>query len=139
MVWAARAGHTLMLRSGPQYKEHLHFILNDPIDFEEEPTQSCLLVCATTIYDLNKCDQTCVLAANCHRFVQHQSYVPFHWAEVRRAAELEKLVADRVFRDHDPIDAAFVRRLVAGMIDSPRTSRRHKAHARLVWAQISGA
>lgn len=133
MVWAARVGSTLMLRSGPQYKEHVHFILNDPMDFEEEPTQSCILVCATTVYDINKCDQTCILPVDCHRFVTHESYVPYHWAEIRRAAELEKLVSDKTFRDHDPVDIPFVRRLLSGMIDSPRTSRRNKGHARRAW------
>ncbi len=136
MAWVAQLGSTLMLRSGPWYKEHLHFVLNDPMDFYEEATQSCLVVCATTVYEPDKCDQTCILPGRCHKFIGHDSYVPYHWAEVRRAVELEALVTNKVFRDHEPVDVAFVRRLVSGMIDSPRTSRRHKRHAKQVWAVL---
>lgn len=121
-----------MLRSGAGYFEHLHFVLNDPFDFDGEPTQSCLLVSATTIKD-DRFDGSCVLSADCHRFITHDSYVAFHFTEVRRASELERLVSQGVFREHDPVDMAFVKRLLACMLDSPRASRRYKSYAKQIW------
>jgi len=125
-----------MLRSGPAYDEHLHFVLSDPADFAGHASQSCILVWATTIYGGNRHDKTCLLDAGCHPFIKHPSYVPFAMAEVRRAADLEKLVQNGSFRAHHPIDAKFVRRLLASMIDSPRTSRLNKCFANQVWASF---
>ena len=127
MTWKAEVGSTIMLRSGVLYKEHVHFILNDPMDFDGCPSQSCMLVCATTIHN-DKFDPTCVLkpGPDIHPFVTGPSYVPFRFADVRRASELEAMVAAKTFRSHKSVDLPFVRHLLTCLILSPRASRLHK-------------
>lgn len=135
MTWKAAVGSTLMLRSGIAYKEHLHFVLNDPLDFAGCPTQSCILVSATTIYPDQKHDDTCVLGENSHPFIKVPSYVPFNFAIVCKAAEIEQLVENGTYRAHEAVGIRLVRHLLTCMMLSPRTSRLHKKFA----AQIEKA
>jgi len=130
MTWKAVVGSTIMLRSGIANKEHLHFILNDPMDFHGGPKQACMLVNATSIHT-EKHDATCVLqpGPKIHRAITAPSYIAFSMAEIRLATELEQLVAKNTFRSHDPVDVQFVRYLLNCMLLSPRTSRLHKRYA----------
>ena len=96
---------------------------------------SCLLLNITSV--VPKCDETCVLDVGAHPFVTGRSFVGYRWAKVERAAELERRVADGVYRQHQPADIALVKRMVACMEDSPRTSGEMRKIAKIVWASLA--
>ncbi len=137
MTWTATAGSTLMLPSGAGFTEHIHFVLNDPLDFQGYAPQSCMLVWASTITKEGAYDQSCPLADGCHPFINRPSYVPFAMVDIRPAADLEKRVAEKIFRASQPVDITFIRRLVSSLIASPRASRLHKKFANQVWDELA--
>jgi hypothetical protein len=139
MTWKAEVGSTIMLRSGIGNKEHLHFVLNDPMDFPGGQKNACMLVNATSIHT-DRHDPSCVLlpSAKMHRAITGPSYIAFSLAEIRIASELEKLVAINTFRPHDPVSIQFIRHLLNCMHLSPRTSRLHKGYAEQIEKSLEG-
>lgn len=129
-----------MMRSPANNIEHLHFVLHDPLDFPfpEYPRQSCLLVSATTIR-APRYDDTCVLEPGCHVFITDSSYIAYSFALVRSAAALEDGVRSGLFRDHEPADAGLVRRILACMDASPRTSGELRQAALHAWNASYGS
>jgi hypothetical protein len=109
----------------------LHIVCSDPMDFGGFPSQSCLLVNLSSV--LPKCDTTVVLGVGDHPFVVHPSFVFYKKAFVERASNLEKWVADGLYKEHKPANRALVRRIVANMDASDFTPGDMVRVAKAVW------
>lgn len=132
MVWKAQIGSTFLVESGPV--EHLHFVLNDPLDFDGYPRGSCIVVNVSTPHE--RSDNTCILKAGTHKFITHDSFVFYRKARVRQASELEKLVAARTYRPHDPVSIQFIQNIVSFMHDCIQVDDEMKIFARKVESQL---
>ncbi len=136
MAWRAVAGSSFCLMVARDIPEHIYFVLNDPMDFDGCPKQSCLVVNASTPHA--RSDGTCIIPAGCHPFIAHDSFIYYARANLETASQLEIRVAKGHCRDHQPIDSALVRKMLLGMVGSPRSARDHKAYAQRVLDKMDG-
>lgn len=124
--WQLQQGATLLMPSGPD-GDHLFVVLNDPKVFPNYgPNPQVLLVNLSTVRPGVHFDATCLLQPGCHRFVKIESYVVYRGARVDPAAHLLGLVQKGIFRPQDPLSAAIVGAIRAGLIASPFTKREFK-------------
>lgn len=112
--------------SGPE-GGHLFIILNDPMVIDTYgPRAHVLLVNLSTVRQGISCDETCVLAASCHPFVKHESYVVYARARIDPAEHLQRLVRQGVFKPQEPMPADILTQIRAGLKTSPFTKREFK-------------
>lgn len=135
-AWRAVAGATLLIADGPKGEKHLTFVLNDPFAVDEYGQSVCVVVNVST--PKLKYDSTCVLPAQCHPSITHDSFVFFAKARVRQASELEKLVANRTYDPAKPADLKLVKKIVAHMHNAPELDDEIKEIAKQIEAQLNG-
>lgn len=139
MAWTAAAGSTFCFQPSPEDKEHLCFVLNDPMDFEGFSPQSCLFVNAST--PRRGHDPTCIVPANCHPFIDHDSFIYYRFARLERAKFLEEKVGPPpapFYRQHDPAPIGLIKFILSNMLRSPRTARDLKACAAIAFDKLIG-
>lgn len=135
MAWRAVAGATFRVEDGPNGEKHPYFILNDPFHIEEYGRHSCVIVNASTpgvVYD-----NTCMLQANCHPFITHESFVFFARARVRQGTDLEKLVANRTYVPGPDADLKLIKRIVSFMHTAPELADEMKEYALRIETQLA--
>ncbi len=126
-AWQATAGATLLMPSGAD-GDHLYVVLNDPKAFPGYGSQPCVvLVNVSTLRQGMGHDRTCVLDAGCHPFVKQDSYVVYRSARVERAAHVQRLVQQGLFKPHTPIDDGLLAVVKIGLRSSPFTTREFKS------------
>ena len=125
-AWRAREGETLLMPSGV-HGDHLFIILNDSKKFSGYGPNPCVaLVNLSTVRQGTRYDATCVLQAGCHSFVKGDSYVVYRSARIESGMHLQRLVQQGVFKPHEPMPAAIVTNIKAGLKASPFTTREFK-------------
>jgi hypothetical protein len=102
-------------------ESHLWIVLSDP---EQDPA-NVLLVNVTTL--TSRKDQTCILRADCHPEVTHDSCIYYGKARVYSAPLLTSLLGRDVIRLCDPLDVGVFTRVWMGAILSPHTTRPHSS------------
>lgn len=120
MAWVCKAGGTLLIPSGLGY--HLFVVLNDPVDFPDFPTQSCVLVSFSTIRG-GPHDATRTVAPGAHPFIKDPSYAAYRQARMERSQDLVQRVDQGMYVGREDLDEALRRSLVAGLYASPLTPR----------------
>jgi hypothetical protein len=102
----------------PDHKDaHLFVIL----------TKACsrgqhLLANISTIHDEAKLrDRTCIIKAGEHRFVTHDSFVEYRFADVKIGAQITKLVKANYYRPHDDASDELTARIFSGVRKSDFT------------------
>lgn len=124
--WRLCAGATLLMPSGNQ-GNHLYIALNDPSPFENYgPHPSVILVNLSSIRDGLSYDKTCVLPAGVHPFIKRDSFVFYRNARIEQAGHVVQLVERGVFSAHQPVSAAVLEAVKAGLYQSPFTKREFK-------------
>ena len=124
--WMPRAGATLLIRSGQG--NHLFVALNDPRPFDGYGSALCLALVNFSSVPKPPApfDNTCVLAAGCHPFVQHDSYVYYRHTRIEQERDVLQRLAQGVYIPHEPVTAAVLARIRAGLLQSPFTRREFK-------------
>jgi hypothetical protein len=119
--WLCVAGSSLLIPSGTD-GSHLFIILNDPCDFDGYPTQSCVSVCTCTIRS-GPYDDTCVLQAGSHPFLNANSFVAYRHARMDQATHLQNGVASGIFVPRPSLDDRLLNAVRDGLYRSPQTPR----------------
>lgn len=117
--WICACGNTLLIPSGQQ-GNHLYIVLNDPMDFNGHPPQSCASVCICTIR-LGPYDKTCVVAPGEHKFVVDPSYVAYRHTRIDQASHLIGMVTANAVFPHDPVSNELLTRVRLGLRESKQT------------------
>jgi hypothetical protein len=104
---------------------HLFVVLNDP-DSESQ----CLLVMATSIKKGRKFDAACELAAGCHSFIKHPTFMLYRMAACSAAAHIGKMVDSKYYQQKSDVSQALYDQIRAGLYDSDETPQRIIAYAR---------
>lgn len=109
---------SLFIVSGPS--EHLHIILNDPVDYPIKGGPTVLLVNFCSFEANGLCDSTCLLNVGDHPFIKHATYVAYEHAALQLAHPLiEAMKANRI-RPHDPVAEHVYQRILDGLKKSSR-------------------
>jgi hypothetical protein len=114
---------TLLIPSGPpsdQQRKHLFILLTDPHD-DETGAKSVLMVSLSTVRAGLLHDATCILYAEDHPFVKHDSYVFYQRARLAEADKLLGGVKSGQFVPQDPMDGAVFARVCKGLEESRLT------------------
>jgi len=117
--WTCVPGGTLLIPSGKV--NHLHIILNPPKDFDGY-LNSSVLVNVTSIKNMPY-DDTLVLSAGLHPFINTESFIAYRYARLEREEDLVQKVNARLFIPHDPLDEALLKQVQEGLSKSPFTKR----------------
>ncbi len=112
-IWHSHAGATFWMEGGPKGEKHLFFVLNDPMPIPGFGKRACLVVNAST--PGRYVDTTCMLAANCHPSITHESFVFYRRAQVMQADEIDRKVAAGVYPRGKPANVSLIRRIVSFM------------------------
>ena len=112
---------TLLIPSGSvsqQDKKHLFIICTDP-----NPVGEHLLVSISTLR--NGCDQTCILQAGEHDFINRESFVDYSRPRIEGGNTLIKGVNDGLLISKPCISEGPFERICAGLLVSPHLPRKH--------------
>jgi len=124
--WRVCAGATLLMPSGNE-GDHLYIVLNDPQPFENYGRHACVvLVNLSSLREGVPHDATCVLEPGEHAFVTRKSFVFYRNARIEQENHVLQLVRQGVFKPHEPMPTAVLRRIKAGLFASPHTKREFK-------------
>ncbi len=104
------------------HKKHLHVICSDP-----DSTGNVVIVSVTT-YTNDLCDQTCILQAHEHPWLNHTSYVLYRKAEIVSAAALQARIDSDDIIERDDMNAQVFLRIKKGLCNSPQTKRKVKRY-----------
>jgi hypothetical protein len=102
--------------------KHLFFVLAkvDP---------ACvLLACVSTIRPGIDCDQSCVLHAGDHPFIQHDSYVVYSELVFAIEAYIDKQIAQGICKSRDSASPALIARMRQSGLTSPSIAEKWKKH-----------
>lgn len=125
-AWHASAGATLLMPSGHEGK-HLFVVLNNPATFQGYgPRPHIVLVNVSTVRPGIPHDTSCLLAAGCHPFVKHESFVAYRHTRIEPVAHVEEMVKQRLFEPKDPVTVELLTAINAGLRKSPFTKREFK-------------
>ncbi len=104
------------------HKKHLHVICSDP-----DSTGNLVIVSIAT-YTNDLCDQSCVLQAHEHRWLNRKSYVLYRKAEIVSAAALQARIDSDEIIERDDVNAQVFLRIKRGLCNSPQTKRKVKRY-----------
>lgn len=113
MFVAAKLG-TILVPSGPGNdpgRKHLFVVLTDPYG----PAKQVLLAPVCSVIKDVKPDDSCLLGAADHEFLQHDSYIDYAKIRIERADTLEHGVTSGAIVEKPPVSAAVYARVLAGM------------------------
>lgn len=105
---------TLLIPSGPS--SHLFVILTEVDENEEH-----LLASITSVPKVGYYDATCILTAEDHPFLNHDSYVLYRKCEVQRASRISRLVERRFYIPRDDMSEEITNRILEGVNKSDFT------------------
>ena len=74
------------------------------------------------------CDQTCILQANDHPWLNRESYVLYRYAQIMAAEKLETGVQNGAVLVHPDLNAQTFLRVRNGLCKSPQTKRKVKRY-----------
>lgn len=109
--------------SGPSQdpdRKHLHIVCCDPNEDGD------VVIVSIASYVNHLCDGTCILQANDHIWLRHQSYVLYRSAQIIEAEKLENRIADGEILERDDMNAQAFLRVRNGICNSPHTKRKVK-------------
>lgn len=98
---------------------HLFVVMNGPCK-----DGNCLLVMVSTIKPDQRYDDTCVLNAGDHAYINRPSYLVYRSAETMRAAHITKMVGLKYYEERDDMESKVFQRIVEGLFASEDTRGR---------------
>ena len=118
----SRAG-TLLIPSGPTNNtglKHLHIVCTDPC------VRGYQMLVSVTTWTNHLCDGTCILEADDHDWLTHQSWVMYRKTRLEEATTLDNGVDLGIFIPKQMMQNEVFDRVVAGICLSPQTPRKMK-------------
>lgn len=116
---------TLLIPSGPAHdldRKHLFILLTDSTINPETGKYSVLLTSLSTLNTALPHDQTCILHAGDHPFINRDSYVSYSTSRIQEAAKLVDGVASGVLIAKPLMDLSIVDTICNGLAVSPHTA-----------------
>jgi ABC-type microcin C transport system duplicated ATPase subunit YejF len=101
--------------------------MNDPDDEGD-----CLLVMASSIKQGRKIDEACRLAAGCHSFIQHATYIVYRIANRVSAMHIGNMVDKKYYVQKEDVTQRVYTNIRDGLYASEETPRRIANYARAV-------
>jgi hypothetical protein len=119
---------SLFIVTGPN--EHLHVIMNDPVDYSKKGGPTVLLVNFCTFDGNGTHDSTCLLNVGDHPFISHPTYVAYEHACLKLVQPLIAGIGDRRIRSTDPVSERVYERILDGLKKSSRVAQGISAFVR---------
>lgn len=116
---------TLLIASGPTHNpglRHLHVVCTDPCK------DGFQLIVSITSWTNNLCDGTCILQANDHDWLTHQSWVMYRAARLEAASTLDNGLQQGTFIPKAAMADEVFDRILYGICASPHTKRKIKQY-----------
>lgn len=113
----------LLIPSGPSHdpnRKHLHIVCVDPDENGD------VVIVSISTYTSALCDGTCILQANDHPWLRHESYVLYRSAEIVPAERLAERIIDGSVSIQVDLNAQAFLRVRNGLCASPHTKRKIK-------------
>lgn len=118
-----KAGDTFLAGRDEDEKLHLRIVVTAP-----NADGEVAVVSVTT--RRNRSETLVVLQAGDHPFIQHESVIAFAYAEISSVARIEQTIASGAARSREPVAAALLKRIQAGLLDSDFTPNGVRQFAR---------
>jgi hypothetical protein len=118
--------HTLLMPSGTYHnpdQKHLFIVCSDACE------QGNHILVSITGWTNDLCDPTTKLGVGDHPFLYKDSYVFYRKARIESANVILKGIESGAFETHDPIDDAWVAKILEGLCASIHTPRKVKKYA----------
>jgi len=134
-MFAARKRATLLFEAGPAsdpYQHHLIVILTDPFG----PAKQVVLVPICSIRN-EFYDATCLVSADEHVFLRHDSYVDYSYGRTEFAAVIEDRVRKGFFIPKGDASEALFEKVLAGAFKSKRAKPFLRTDIRMADAEHS--
>ena len=112
--WQNKPGATLLIPSGARGL-HLFIVILGPIvlpTYGANPQTG--MVSVTTLRSGIPHDEACELNTGDHPFIRHASYIAYRHMRVDSTAHVQRMVADGVWKPHEPCSPELLDRVVAG-------------------------
>lgn len=109
-------GAALLYPSGPDgdyRRNHLFVVMTSP----SGPGRQIIMVPVCTVRP--KCDRTCILSANDHDFLTHESFVAYRFTRLEREERLLRGIDSGEFVQQPPVVAEIYADIRAGFDRSP--------------------
>lgn len=119
--WQGVAGGTLLVPSGAA--NHLFVIVIKSSDFDGYGADQCISVNVTSIRAGVYYDDACVLKAECHPFITHDSYVLYSHARIDSEKHLKNQVGSGRMIPKEPIDNELLVVIIEGLKRSLHTKK----------------
>ena len=102
---------------------HLHIIISDP-----DIDKNVMVVNVTTWHETGREDESCILNCGDHPFIQHKSYITYHYAREINCVKLlaEKFRQTIVFKED--INPSLLKRIQNGAKTSKRLPVKFKKY-----------
>ncbi len=130
VTWVPCAGATLHTPSGPANGsgKHLFVVLNDPKPFNNYGPSVCIAMVNLSSVPAQGVmfDRTCILQANCHPSVRHDSYVYYKGTRIEQLRDALQRLAQGVYTAGEPLAPPLLRAVKNGLLYSPFTKREFK-------------
>ncbi|EIJ42003.1 hypothetical protein BegalDRAFT_1100 [Beggiatoa alba B18LD] len=107
-------------------RKHLFVLLNDSFLDPVTNLEFILVVSITSLKSGIPYDATCVLKSGEHPFIQHDSYVLYHRAEIRETAQLKRCVEINQCIVKEMMNIDVFQRICKGLIESSFTPEKIK-------------
>lgn len=117
---------TVLIPTGPS-GDHLFVITTDAC-----PAGKMVLANLSSVKPNRMIDDTCLVAAGEHPFVQHDSFILYRSAQLQSAQRIGNMVDGWVYKNGQPATTELTDRILAGFAVSKFTPRFILAHLRVV-------
>jgi len=125
--WACVKGACVLVPSGPDSKKHLFALMIDPVSLHGYGSKPmALMACASSIKAGVLYEQTCVIKAGEHPFIERDSFIDYRFTRLEAAELVEVRVKDGMFTAKQPCSPALLQRIIQGAMTSPRINREHR-------------
>ena len=104
------------------HNEHLHIIMNDPVDYPRKGGPTVLLVNFCSFEANGLCDSTCLLNIGDHPFINHATFIAYEHAKLQLSQPLVAAIDAKRIRPHDPVSDRVYQRILDGLKRSSRVA-----------------
>jgi hypothetical protein len=129
-TWVPCAGATLHMPSGPANGsgKHLFIVLNDPKPFQNYGPALCIALVNLSSVPMQgvSFDGTCILRADCHPSVRHDTYVYYRGTRIEQLRDVLKRLEEGFYTPGEQLDVPVLLAVKAGLLNSPFTKREFK-------------
>lgn len=85
-----------------------------------------IMVSVTSVKPESPHDPACIINAGEHPFITHESYVYYREPRIEPVAHVQSMVANSVWRSHEPCSPELLARIRSGLLSSRRVPRHIK-------------